>query len=146
MTLRILADPLHQLTHAYQAHMRRALPAAGIEWPITHVRALKGIALTPNCTAQSLTVYMRSDKAQVTRVLNDLLDAGLIVKYDNPEDGRSRLLELSASGQALMVKTRALEAEVAKGMTDGLSAAEVDTFIRTAQRITDNLNGHPEAP
>lgn len=146
MQPRTLADLLYQLTHAYQSRMRRALPAAGIEWPVTHVRALKGIALTPNCTAQSLTVLMSSDKAQVTRVLNDLFGAGLIVKQDNPEDGRSRLLDLSASGQALMVKTRALEAEVATGMTNGLSTAEVDSFIRTAQRITDNLNGHQEAP
>lgn len=144
MKPRLLADPLHQLSHAYQSHMRRALPAAGIDWPITHVRALKGIALTPQCTAQSLTLYMRSDKAQITRVLNELLGAGLIVKHDNPEDGRSRLLELSRSGQALMLQARALESAVAKRMTDGLSTAEVDTFIRTAQRITDNLNGPPD--
>lgn len=146
MKPRLLAEPLHQLAHAYQSHMRRALPAAGIEWPITHVRTLKGIALTPNCTAQSLAVYMRSDKAQVTRVLNELLGAGLIVKHDNPEDGRSRLLELSSSGQALMLQTRALEAEVARSMTDGLSTAEVDTFILTARQITDNLNRQQEAP
>lgn len=146
MKPRLLADPLHQLAHAYQSHMRRALPAAGIEWPITHVRALKGIALTPNCTAQSLGVYMRSDKAQVTRVLNDLLGAGVIVKHDNPEDGRSRLLQLSTSGEALMLQARALESAVAKRMTDGLSTAEVDTFIRTAQRITVNLDGHQDVP
>ena len=146
MKPRLLADPLHQLAHAYQSHMRRALPAAGIEWPITHVRALKGIALTPNCTAQSLAVYMRSDKAQVTRVLNDLLGAGVIVKHDNPEDGRSRLLQLSTSGEALMLQARALESAVAKRMTDGLSTAEVDTFIRTAQRITVNLDGHQDVP
>lgn len=144
MKPRILADPLHQLTHAYQSHMRRALPAAGIEWPATHVRALKGIDLTPNCTAQSLATYMSSDKAQVTRVLNDLLGAALIVKHDNPEDGRSRLLDLSASGQALIRQTRAVEAAVAKRMTDGLSADEVDTFIDTAQRIIANLKKSQE--
>ncbi len=146
MKPRLLADPLHQLAHAYQSHMRRALPAAGIDWPITHVRALKGIALTPRCTAQSLTVHMRSDKAQITRVLNDVLDAGLIVKHDNPEDGRSRLLELSTRGQALMQQTQALEYAVARRMTEGLSTTEVDTFIRTAQQITDNLNEAQNAP
>lgn len=144
MKPRLLADPLHQLAHAYQSHMRRALPAAGIELPITHVRALKGIALTPQCTAQSLTVYMRSDKAQITRVLNDLLGAALIVKHDNPDDGRSRLLELSSGGQALLEQARALESTVARQMTEGLSSDEIDIFLRTAQRITDNLNGGPE--
>lgn len=145
MNPRLLADPLHQLAHAYQSHMRRALRAAGVELPPTHVRALKGIALTPQCTAQSLTVYMRSDKAQITRVLNDLLAAALIVKHDNPDDGRSRLLELSSSGQAVLKHAQALESAVGRQMTEGLSSDEVDIFLRTAQRITDNLNGAQHA-
>lgn len=140
MKTRYLADPLQQLTHAYKSHMRRAVQAAGIEWPITHVRALKGIALTPHCTAQSLALRMRRDKAQITRVLNDLLEAALILKRHNPEDGRSQLLELSADGHALMQRVTALESAAAERMTNGLGAEQVDTFIRIAQRITDNLN------
>ncbi len=140
MKPRYLADPLQQLTHAYKSHMRRAIQAAGIEWPITHVRALKGIALTPHCTAQFLALRMCRDKAQITRVLNDLFAAALIVKRHNPEDGRSQLLELSADGEALMLRVMALESAAAERMTNGLSAEQVDTFIRTATRITDNLN------
>lgn len=146
MKPRLLADPLYQLSHAYQSHMRRALPAAGIDLPITHVRALKGMALTPHCTAQSLAVYMRSDKAQVTRVLNDLLGAALIVKHDNPDDGRSRLLELSSSGRTLLQQARELESMVARRMTEGLSSEEIDIFLRAAQRITDNLNSNQDTP
>src|SRR5690606_2259884 len=93
----------------------------------------------------SLTVYMRSDKAQITRVLNDLLAAALIVKHDNPDDGRSRLLELSSSGQAVLKHAQALESAVGRQMTEGLSSDEVDVFLRTAQRITDNLNGAQHA-
>lgn len=140
MKTRYLADPLQQLTHAYRSHMRRAIQAAGIELPVTHVRVLKGIAFTPQCTAQLLTVRMRRDKAQITRVLNELLSNGLITKQHNPEDGRSQLLELSVEGQALMLRIATLESTAAERMTQGLSTEQVDSFIQTAKRITDNLN------
>lgn len=146
MNPRPLVESLNMLVYAYQAYMRRALPAAGIEWPVTHVRVLRTIALTPQCTAQSLAAYMRSDKAQITRVLNDLLGAALIVKHDNPEDGRSRLLELSADGQALILQTRALESALAQRLTDGLGIDDVGAFVRTVQRMTENLNASQEAP
>lgn len=135
-----LADPLHQLTHAYKSHMRRAIQAAGVELPITHVRAVKGVALIPGCTAQLLAVRMQRDKAQITRVLNELLNAGLIIKRNNPEDGRSQLLELSADGQALMQQVKKLEAATAERMTRGLAEEQIDAFIRIAKSITDNLN------
>ncbi|WP_193072643.1 MarR family winged helix-turn-helix transcriptional regulator [Pseudomonas sp. FME51] len=140
MKHRFLADPLQQLTHAYRSHMRRAIQASGVELPVTHVRAIKGVALIPKCTAQLLAVRMQRDKAQITRVLNELLGAGLIVKRGNPEDGRSQLLELSAEGQALMLHVAELESATAERMTRGLSEEQIDTFIRTANQITDNLN------
>lgn len=140
MKPRYLADPLQQLTHAYRSHMRRAIQATGIELPITHVRVLKGIAFMPRCTAQLLAARMNRDKAQIARVLNELFTSGLITKQHNPHDGRSQLLELSADGQALMLRISTLESTAAERMTQGLSAEQVDTFIQTAKRITDNLN------
>lgn len=135
-----LADPLQQLTRAYKSHMRRAILAAGVELPVTHVRAVKGVALIPACTAQLLAVRMQRDKAQITRVLNELLNAGLIIKRNNPEDGRSQLLELSADGHALMRQIRKLEAATAERMTRGLTEQQIEAFINTAQCITSNLN------
>ncbi|WP_197674190.1 MarR family winged helix-turn-helix transcriptional regulator [Halopseudomonas litoralis] len=120
--------------------MRRAMQASGVDLPVTHVRAMKGVALIPKCTAQLLAVRMQRDKAQVTRVLNELLGAGLIVKRGNPEDGRSQLLELSAEGQALMLHVAELESATAERMTRGLSEEQIEAFIRTANQITDNLN------
>ena len=139
MNDRYLADPLQQLTHAYKSYMRRAIQDAGIGIPITHVRALKGIASRNECTALALATRMRRDKAQITRVLNDLLAAGLIVKHDNPADRRSHLLELSTAGQALMTQIRTFEAAAAERMTSGLSANQVEAFIHVANHMTEQL-------
>lgn len=139
MNTRYLADPLQQLTHAYKSYMRRAIQEAGIGVPITHVRVLKGIASRNECTAQALSARMRRDKAQITRVLNDLLAAGLIDKRDNPGDRRSQLLELTADGQVLMAQIQVFEAAAAERMTAGLSPAQIDSFIHLANHMAEQL-------
>ncbi|WP_437882000.1 SIP domain-containing protein [Pseudomonas sp. LRF_L74] len=140
MTARYLADPLQQLTHAYKSYMRRAIQKAGIALPITHVRVLRGIAHIPNCTALGLSVLMRRDKAQITRVLNDLLDAALIIKHDNPQDRRSQLLELSPAGQAILQQVMALDSQATQRMSEGLQPEQMNTFIQLARHMADKLN------
>ncbi|TBU99203.1 MarR family winged helix-turn-helix transcriptional regulator [Stutzerimonas kirkiae] len=140
MHTRNLADPLQQLTHAYKSHIRRAIQQAGIALPITHVRTLKFIGHTRDCTAQTLTQHMRRDKAQITRALNDLLAGGLIVKRDNPQDRRSQYLHLSAQGEALMQRLQVLESEAAQRMSEGLTNEQLENFIQLARQMANNLN------
>lgn len=140
MPTRHLAEPLQQLSHAYRSRMRRAIQAAGIELPITHIRVMKGIAHIPQCTAQTLSQRMQRDKAQITRALNDLLQQGLIVKRDNPLDRRSHWLALSPSGDALMQRLLELEADTSRQMSLGLDGEQLATFLRLAHHMTQNLN------
>ena len=140
MSQRHLLDSIQQLTHAYKAGMRRLILAEGIELPITHIRAMKGIAYIPQCTAQALAQRMQRDKAQITRALNDLLERGLITKLDNPQDRRSQWLALSPTGEALIQRLLELETRTARRMADGLSDEQVASFIHLAQRMGHNLN------
>ncbi|MFG6667514.1 MarR family winged helix-turn-helix transcriptional regulator [Halomonas sp. HNIBRBA4712] len=140
MYRRYLADPLQQLTHAYRAHMRRTIEAADIGVPAVHVRALKGIADAAPCTAQGLATSLRRDRAQITRMLKDLLDAGLIEKRDHPSDRRSQWLTLTARGEAMLTQVQRLEEAAAARMTEGLSAREVEDFIRLARHMAERLD------
>lgn len=140
MQHRYLADPLQQLTHAYRAYMRRAIEAAEIGIPAAHVRVLKGIEAAPSCTAQHLASCLRRDRAQITRMLKDLLDNQLIEKRDHPHDRRSQWLTLTASGEALLEQVQRLEEAAAAQMTAGLSALEVDDFIRLTRHMTARLD------
>ncbi|SDH62541.1 DNA-binding transcriptional regulator, MarR family [Pseudomonas flavescens] len=140
MTARYLADPLQQLTHAYKGYLRRSIQKAGIALPITHVRALRGIAHSTDCTAFGLSSHMRRDKAQITRVLNDLLDAALISKREHPRDRRSQLLELTPAGQAIVQQMLELDAQATRHMTEGLEPEQINAFIHLARHMTDRLN------
>jgi DNA-binding MarR family transcriptional regulator len=140
MNTRYLADPLQQLTHAYKGYLHRAIRAADIPLPGTHVRVLKIIASQAPATAQGLALRLRRDKAQITRALADVVEVGLVLRRENPQDRRSQWLELTPAGEALLARVALIEKEAARRMTQGLSADEVQTFIRLAQHMAENLN------
>ncbi|MGP4843967.1 MarR family winged helix-turn-helix transcriptional regulator [Marinobacter sp. 1Y8] len=136
-----LSEPLHRLTHAYKSGLRRAIRESQITLPITHIRALKRINAVTDCTAQSIVQHTQRDKAQITRVLNELLANGLIIKSDNPNDRRSQLLKLTPSGDQVLKQIQALEKETTALMTKGMKQTDVELFVRLANTLADNLSG-----
>ncbi len=138
-----LSEPLHRLTHAYKSGLRRAIRESQITLPITHIRALKRINAVTGCTAHSIVQHTQRDKAQITRVLNELLANGLIIKSDNPNDRRSQLLKLTPAGDQMLEQIQALEKETTALMTKGMKQTDVDLFIRLANTLADNLSGGP---
>ncbi len=135
-----LSETLHTLVHAYKKQLRSDIAAQEINLPVTHIRALKGICRNPESTAQSIALRMQRDKAQITRVLNELQQSGLITKVDNPKDGRSQLLRPTAEGEKIMRQVNISERKTVAHMTQALSPDEVDTFIQLANRISKSVD------
>ena len=135
-----ISESLHQLVHGYKSRLRESIRQQQFSLPITHIRVLKGICRNPECTAQSIGQRMQRDKAQITRVLNELLQEGLISKIDNPADGRSQLLRPSPAGEKLMAQLNALENKTIATMTQNLTTEDIATFVQIANTMADNLH------
>lgn len=140
MPLLSLSETLHTLVHAYKKQLRSDIAAQEVDLPVTHIRALKGICRNPESTAQSIALRMQRDKAQITRVLNELQHSGLITKVDNPKDGRSQLLRPTAEGEKIMRQVNIAERKTVAHMTQALSPDEVATFIQLANRISKSVD------
>ncbi|WHI49567.1 MarR family transcriptional regulator [Microbulbifer sp. MLAF003] len=95
---------LHQLIHAYKRQLRARIQEQEIDLPVNHIRVLKGIGKYPQSTARSIALRMNQDKAQITRVLNELVHSALINKTDNPDDRRSQFLTPTAAGKKFLKK------------------------------------------
>ncbi|WP_286222510.1 MarR family winged helix-turn-helix transcriptional regulator [Marinobacter apostichopi] len=133
-----LSDALHRLMHAYKRQLRAGIQQQQIPLPITHIRVLKGICRLPDATARSIAQRMNQDKAQITRVLNELMQSGLIEKTENPNDRRSQFLTPTREGAKMMSKIDALEEQAAEHMTRNLSDSELDTFVRIAGTMIES--------
>lgn len=134
-----IGDALHRLLHAYKRAMRESHAESGIELPIMHIRALKGIARVPNCTAQTIADRMRRDKAQIARAIKDLIADSLIQRHPHPDDQRSQCLRLTPTGQALVERIARNEIQAGLRMAEGLSDAQMQDFVRLAEAMSVNL-------
>lgn len=141
-------DALHQLLHSYHRAMRQACREAGLELPVSHLRTLKIIGHfqtrtgTP-CTSHAIATRLERDKAQIARVIKELLNDGLIEKRHNPDDRRSHFLTLTEAGTATLACIRQAERQAGARLSRGLSPEELDSFSRLSQIMIRNLNSDP---
>lgn len=136
---RSLSEVVHRLMHAYTHLLREGIRRQQIELPVTHIRVLKGICRNNQITAQTIAKKMQRDKAQITRALNDLIAADLIVRANNPLDRRSHLLKPTSEGEKVMAKLDAIEASAVERLTVNLKNDELKFFLRLSQTMADSV-------
>lgn len=117
-------ENLSALMFAYRGEMRRALHEAGHELGGMEVRALMWIAHHPGGTARDLAQHGGRDKAQITRVIQQLERAGLIVREADPADRRQQRLALTATGEGLHATLQRERRQVSARLLARLDADE----------------------
>ncbi|MFK8184496.1 MAG: MarR family winged helix-turn-helix transcriptional regulator [Phormidesmis sp.] len=134
-----LSDSIHRLMHAYKHLLSNGINTRKIQLSITNIRVLKSVCRRPQSTAHSVAQRMQRDKAQITRALNDLIDAGLIKKVENPTDRRSQLLEPTSKGKKMKAKLDSIESQAVEQLTHNLAPADLEAFLRISQAMADNV-------
>jgi DNA-binding MarR family transcriptional regulator len=136
MTLR---EYIFNLSQFYRVNIRAAVNASELGLNGMHVRCLHFIAQNNECTANCIVKRMGRDKAQIARLIKEMLDKGWLVKHVSEQDKRSQILTLSASGQQLQQKINQLERELEKTIVSGLSSQDVFNFKRITEIMLNNL-------
>lgn len=138
-----LLDQLQQLTAELRGQFFQQL---GPELPgltAMHGRLVLMIAKTSGVTAQQLSELLRRDKAQITRLLNDLQQATLIQRQTDPGDGRRQLLQLSEQGQQLADRLKTQKRQIAGKMLTGLTPEQQQHMTDLLAQMYRNLVSHP---
>jgi DNA-binding MarR family transcriptional regulator len=79
------------------------------------------------------------DPSTVSRHLRALEDAGHLVRTPDHEDRRATLLEVSPSGRALVLETRAQRIAILRRATAAWSDKDLATVTRLVRRLADDL-------
>jgi DNA-binding MarR family transcriptional regulator len=98
-------------------------------------RLIAILAETPRQTPVMLGARTRMDKITVSRAAAALLERGLLVADDNPGDGRSHFLSLTASGQALYGQIAPLALETEANLLAGITRSERDTLEKLLRKV-----------
>jgi DNA-binding MarR family transcriptional regulator len=122
----------------YHAQIRKLIahPIAGKNFPLMlHLDNKAG-----QVTQQDLVEYLGIDKTSMVRIIDELTNAGLIIRAPHPVDRRFHHIHLTEQGQQLIPEIRAAVAQLNRLMMNGLSEQESTQFILSLQHIQDNLN------
>ena len=138
-------EAMHDLLHAYRAHMVRAMASVHPELTMNEVRALMFIGRHPGATQKELVRHSGHDKAQIARLLSLLEEKGWLQRAPSAEDKRSRCLSLSAEGQALVDALRASRQKLTRELLQGCDAATLEQLMALLARVRSNLDAL-EAP
>ncbi|MFT2099329.1 MarR family winged helix-turn-helix transcriptional regulator [Marinomonas sp. 2405UD66-6] len=127
------------LAHAIKQQLNNQLDIQNLGISPMHVRVLKIIGEIPGSTAMDIAALFKRDKAQITRLVNHLIDQELITKKPNPNDKRSQFLELTATGAVLQGKLKALSDKMESRMIEGIKEEDLEIFSQVAQQMKNNL-------
>ena len=136
-----LQDSLGQLIHQYKRHIRAAVNANALGLTGMHVKLIHTIESFSElpCTANDLVQLLARDKAQIARLIKELIANNIIEKLPNPDDKRSQLLKLTTSGKALTQQIKQADQDIKQQMQRGLSEQELELFESVLEKMVKNL-------
>jgi len=134
-----LSEALFSLVHAVRSNMKQEIKQLAIDLSPMHLKSLKVISIIDDCTGQKLADFMGRDKAQINRLIKELVNQELIKKTDNVNDKRSHLLTLSVKGVEIIGLFRTAEKCVFNKMVNDIPTEKIDDFIQLTQILKNNL-------
>ena len=132
-------ESMHHLVHLIKRKLHDHVENLELNITPMHVRVMKIIHRKSNCSAVDIASFLNRDKAQVTRLLNTLLDQSLITKAPNPEDKRSQHLLLTPAGNEIIKQMANIDTQLIEQMTQGITPEELTEFERIANKMAENL-------
>jgi len=134
-------EALHALMHRYKRHMHQALREQDGGIGPMEARALAFFARQPGSSASDLVAHSGRDKAQIARLLQQLLDRGLLAREADPADGRRQQLALTDSGRAAQRVMARQRQRFASQISTGLDAAEQAQLLALLKRLIAQADG-----
>lgn len=134
-----LNDALFDLMHTVRNTMMKKLKELHPDLSPMHFKSLKVITKVSGCTGQKLAERMGRDKAQINRLLKELVNRNLVIKTENENDKRSQYLALTAHGEKIMSAFKKVESDVFNALVKDVTQSELEQFIQLSKKLKNNL-------
>ena len=120
-----------------ETRLEQALKGTGLS--LAGWRALRVVNRFGEATMGELADYTLTDRTTLTRVVDDLVEAGLMKRTKPPEDRRKVVMELTPAGRRAAQKGTDLAARDMLDLMRGLPEDDIRTAIRLQQEIVIRL-------
>lgn len=139
MNTKKLPESFMFLMICYRVEMTSLINQSDIGVSLAQCKALKVVTMVESCTPMDIARANHLEKAQVTRILKELIEKDIIIKAPNPNDKRSQMISMTEKGLSVMAKVRELEQSILARMTEGVSVEDIDIFNQVSNKFSENL-------
>ncbi|MFY9308474.1 MAG: MarR family winged helix-turn-helix transcriptional regulator [Bacteroidia bacterium] len=129
------------ITKNYWGALSKNLEHLGIDRHFTTMVAID--TAKERCTQQYLCDVLKIDKVGMVRVMDYLVEKGMITKVVNPNDRREHIVQLTAKGKKIMPGIHEGIKEMNNIALKGLSKGEREVFKGCIEKIILNLANLP---
>lgn len=130
---------LRQVRDALWARMANELAQAGHDLSFSQYITLKKLALgTTNATELARAAEL--NPGAMTRLIDRLIERGLVERHADPADRRVVRIQLSKQGQSIWRDIDQCGNRVRERAMSGMDEAERLQFIRVLEQVRDNLS------
>jgi DNA-binding MarR family transcriptional regulator len=128
-----------QVRDAMWARMADELAQSGHELSFSQYITIKKLAMgTSNAT--DLARAAELNPGAMTRLIDKLIDRGLVERHADPDDRRVVRIRLSAQGEAIWRDIDQCGNRVRERAMSGMDDAQRQQFIRLLEQVRDNLS------
>lgn len=101
--------------------------------------ALEHIGDLAPCSAHDIVIATKKDKAQITRLVNELCKLGYVERQQSEQDKRIYMLILTESGKQAYDSIQSIRTEVAQQMIAGIDDVQLSVVRQLLVQMETNL-------
>src|SRR5882724_12248907 len=132
-----LSSSVRRAVGALGRRLRAQRPENGLS--LTKLSVLGQLYRRGSMSAAELAALERVQPQSLTRVLAELVEAGLVSRRADVKDGRRLLLDITGDGRAMLTRDmQQRDAWLARAMADELSVTERE-LLRLAAQLLERL-------
>lgn len=143
-TFRLESSPFYLMAHAdfkYHEDMDKVLHKHGVSRPIYRVMTV--LRETQPASIGAITEAALTKRSTISRIIDRMVEQGLVLTKLDPEDNRITQVSLTESGQqTLRTLTPIVGRQFSRAMV-GISNRDIAHLLRTLKCISDNLGKLP---
>lgn len=117
-----------------------SLEQSGYHFPGSCIGVLADLWATDGVNQKDLGISLIKTKSSINKMLAALEEQGLIVKRDDPADGRSKLIFLTDKGKAMRGFIEEKGSRIDQMLEDTCTDEEIATTKKVLAKMYDELN------
>lgn len=125
---------------AFRQTIQRVLKTGNIDMTFEMLQVMHCLWKNQGISQQSLAEQTAKDKACLTNLINNLEKKGWVIRREDPDDKRSRLVYLTESGEKLAQRVNPLTKGVYKEIEQHISDKQIQSCLAGMNKITEILN------